>query len=517
VKTTGNRRWWALGAVSLAVLAVGLDGTVLSVALPTLSKALHATESDLQWFTSIYLLVLAASMLPAGLLGDRYGHKKVLLISLGFFGLGSAASGYSTSVGEFMAARVLMGMAGAGVIVMAIAALTVLFSKAERPKAVGVWSAANFLSLPLGPILGGWLLTHYWWGWVFLINVPVAVIGLIAGATLIPESRLVRRPRVDLLGVLTSAAGLVALMYGLIEAGQHGWNNVSALVFIATGLVVLVGFFALERRLTRESAGEPLLDLTLFESKSFTWGVILAAFVVLAMFGALFTMPQYFQGVLGTNPIGSGLRLLSLVAGLVVGALPTARLVQWVGAKVATAAGFVLMAAGLFIGSATSASSSGIFLLSWMAVFGLGVGIAVTSSASAALVELKEERSGVGSAVLQAVNKTGAPLGTAILGSVISAGYLAHLDLRGLSATAASLVRQSVFGGVAVAQELHSRALLVSVRAAFVSGMDRALLVSGAIALLGALLAALFLPKTNSSPQLRQTGNKEEGKTIGTK
>jgi MFS family permease len=154
VKTTGNRRWWALGAVSLAVLAVGLDGTVLSVALPTLSKALHATESDLQWFTSIYLLVLAASMLPAGLLGDRYGHKKVLLISLGFFGLGSAASGYSTSVGEFMAARVLMGMAGAGVIVMAIAALTVLFSKAERPKAVGVWSAANFLSLPLGPILG---------------------------------------------------------------------------------------------------------------------------------------------------------------------------------------------------------------------------------------------------------------------------------------------------------------------------------------------------------------------------
>jgi len=185
VKTTGNRRCGP-SAVSLAVLAVGLDGTVLSVALPTLSKALHATESDLQWFTSIYLLVLAASMLPAGLLGDRYGHKKVLLISLGFFGLGRRRRG-TRRRWRVHGGRVLMGMAGAGVIVMAIAALTVLFSKAERPKAVGVWSAANFLSLPLGPILGGWLLTHYWWGWVFLINVPVAVIGLIAGATLIPS------------------------------------------------------------------------------------------------------------------------------------------------------------------------------------------------------------------------------------------------------------------------------------------------------------------------------------------
>ena len=479
MKDVGARRWWALGAVSLAVLAVGLDGTVLSVALPTLSKALHASELDLQWFTSIYLLVLAASMLPAGLLGDRYGKKKVLLISLAFFGLGSAASGYSTSVAEFMAARVLMGMAGAGIIVMAISALTVLFAKEDRPKAVGVWSAANFLSLPIGPILGGWLLTHYWWGWVFLINVPVAVIGLAAGAVLIPESRLLRRPSVDVVGVTSSAAGLVALMYGLIEAGQHGWGNVVALLFIFIGLAALVGFFGWERRLTRRPGGEPLLDLSLFRSRSFTWGVILAAFVVLSMFGVLFTMPQFFQGVLGTNPIGSGLRLLPLMAGLVAGAIPAAKLASVLGAKVVTTAGFVFLAAGLFIGSTTSVNSSGIFILSWMALLGLGIGIAIATSSSAALVELTEERSGVGSAVLQAVNKTGAPLGAAILGSVLSAGYLAHLNLSGLSASAAIAVRQSVFGGVAAARQLHSKALLASVRAAFADGMDRALLVSG--------------------------------------
>ena len=181
--TRGSMRWWALGAVSLAVLAVGLDGTVLTVALPTLAKTLHASESDLQWFTSGYFLVLAAAMLPAGLLGDRYGHKRVLAIGLALFGVGSVACAYSTSSGQFLAARVLLGLAGAGVIVMAISALTVLFTPEERPKAVGIWAAANFLSLPIGPILGGWMLTNFWWGWVFLINAPVAAIGLIAVIT----------------------------------------------------------------------------------------------------------------------------------------------------------------------------------------------------------------------------------------------------------------------------------------------------------------------------------------------
>ena len=494
----GARRWWALAAVSLAVFAVGLDGTVLSVALPTLSKALDASESDLQWFSSIYLLVLAASMLPVGLLGDRYGHKKVLLVSLGMFGLGSAVSGYSTSVSEFMAARVLMGVAGAGIVVMAISSLTVLFSKEERPKAVGVWSAANFLSLPIGPIFGGWLLTHYWWGWVFLMNVPVAAFGLVAGGFLIPESRPSRRPSVDFLGVALSVGGLVALLYGLIEAGQKSWGDHAALACIFTGLVVLVGFFAWERRLTRLPGGDPLLDLSLFDSASFTWGVILAAFVILSMFGVLFTLPQYFQGVLGTNPIGSGLRLLPLIGGLIVGAVPAAKLSTLVGAKVATTTGFLLLAAGLFIGSATSVLSSPVFIMVWTGILGLGIGIAMATSASAALVEMTVEQSGVASAVLQAVNKTGAPLGTAILGSVLSATYLGHLDLSGLSAPAASAVRQSIFGGVAVAQQLHSIALLTSVRHAFVVGMDRALLVSGAIALVGAVLTVLFLPRSNT-------------------
>jgi DHA2 family multidrug resistance protein-like MFS transporter len=498
-EASGNRRWWALGALAVAVVAVGVDGTVLSVALPTLSKVLHASESDLQWFSSGYFLVLAAAMLPAGLLGDRYGRKKVLVVSLALFGIGSAGCAYSTSVGEFMVARVVIGLAGAGLIVMAFSVLTVLFNKEERPKAVGVMAGATFVAFPIGPILGGWLLSNFWWGWVFLINVPIVVIALTAVVNLVPESRALERPGLDLVGVASSAAGLVILTYGLIKAGQEGWSNTYALAMMVGGVALLVGFIAWERWLSRRPGGQPLLDLSLFGSASFTWGVILAMLPILAMLGILFTMPQYFQGVLGTDAMGSGLRLLPLVAGLMVGAVPAARVVQLVGAKVAVAAGFVLLAVGLLMGSTMSVGSSGLFVAVWMSIAGLGTGLAMATAMSAALVELSEEKSGVGSGVMQAVNKTGAPLGIAILGSVLSAGYLARLDLVGLPKAAATAVRQSVFGGVAVAHQLHSPALLASVQRAFVHGMDVALLVSAAIALAGMVLTVLFLPKSNAS------------------
>ncbi len=511
VAVPGTRRWWALGALGLAALTVGIDGTVLSVALPTLAKALHASESDLQWFSSGYFLVLAAAMLPAGLLGDRYGRKKVLLISLALFGIGSVACAYSTSLTEFLAARVLVVLGGAGLIVMAFSVLTVLFSRAERPKAVGVMSGVTFVAFPIGPILGGWLLSSYWWGWVFLINVPVVVVGLAAVIALVPEARAAQRPGLDLVGVAASAAGLVALTYGLIEAGQDGWTDIGALALMIAGVALLAGFLTWERRLTRRPGGQPLLDLSLFSSASFTWGVILAVVPILALLGILFTLPQYFQGVLGTNAMGSGLRLLPLVGGLVAGALPASRLVRLVGAKVAVTAGFVLLGAGLFTGAMTSMSSGGLYVAAWTAVAGLGTGIAMATAMSAALVELSAEKSGVGSAVLQAVNKTGGPLGIAILGSVLSAGYLARLHLSGLPPAAAAAVRQSVFGGVAVAQKIHSAALLGAVQAAFVHGMDLALAVSAGIAVAGAVLTLVFLPASNAPKKTVQPGMDKDG------
>jgi DHA2 family multidrug resistance protein-like MFS transporter len=493
----GARRWWALGALNLAVLAVGLDGTVLSVALPTLAGALHASESDLQWFSSGYLLVLAASMLPASVLGDRYGRKKVLLYSLALFAVGSAVCAAASSSGEFIAARVLLGFAGAGIIVMSLAAITTLFSEQERPRAIGIWAAVNFLALPIGPILGGWILTSYWWGWVFLLNVPVAFVGLIAAFRLLPEARAHERPRLDLVGVGASVVGVVALVYGLIQAGEHGWSFPAALLEMISGAAILALFLAWESRLSRRPDRQPLVDVALFRSRSYTWGVILAAVAIFAMIGVLFTMPQFFQGVLGTSAMGSGVRLLSLIGGLLVAAVSADRIADLAGAKVTVAIGFAILATGLLIGTATSVGSSGNFIAAWMAIVGVGMGLAMATSISAALSELSEEQSGVGSAVLQAINKV--PLGTAVLGSVLSSAYLTRLDVSVLPASAASAARESIFGAVAVAHKLDSSVLLNSARAAFVHGMDLALLVAGCTAVVGVVLAAVFLPRKHAS------------------
>ena len=408
------------------------------------------------------------------------------------------------SSGAFIAARVLLGIAGSGVIVMAVSALTVLFDAQERPKAVGVWAAANFLAIPIGPILGGWLLTHYWWGWVFLMNVPVTALGLIVVSALVPESRAVRTPGLDPVGIAASVAGLVAVTYGLISAGEHGWGRSGALIPIIGGLALLVAFWLWERWLGSRPDGRPLLDLGLFRSASFTWGVILAAIAVMSMIGVLFTMPQYFQGVRGTDAMGSGVRLLPLIGGLIVGALPADRLVRILGAKLVVAGGFALIATGLLLGSGMDLGTGDGSIAVWMAVLGAGMGLAMATSSSAALSELSSEQSGVGSAVLQAVNKTGGPFGAAILGSVLSSAYLARLELSGLPVAAVRAARESIFGGVAVAGRLHSPAVLHSVRAAFVHGTDQALLVSAAIALGGVLLAILFLPAARLPKDVRQ-------------
>jgi Na+/melibiose symporter-like transporter len=285
------------------------------------------------------------------------------------------------------------------------------------------------------------------------------------------------------------------LTYGLIEAGRNGWGDASALVPISAGLVVLVGFFLWEYLLGKRSHGQPLIDLALFRSSAFTWGVLLAATAGLAMIGVLFTLPQYFQGVLGTDAMGSGVRLLPLIGGLLVGAVPADRVARLVGAKITVALGFALLAAGMLLGSTTTVASSDRFAVLWLVVVGLGLGLTFATASAAALSELTPARSGVGAAVMQALQKTGGPLGTAILGSVLSSAYLSQLNLAGLPAPMASAVRESLFRGIAVARQLQSATLLADIRSAFVHGMDVSLVVAASIAGAGILLALVFLPR----------------------
>jgi EmrB/QacA subfamily drug resistance transporter len=491
---SGAAKWWALGAVALGVVAVGLDATVLSVALPTLAGALHASATDLQWFVSAYTLALAVGLLPGGLLGDRFGRKKVMLITLAVFGLDSLACAYAPNAAAFIAARTLLGLSAGAMIPLVLSIVTVMFTEQERPRAVSIWAAANFLALPIGPILGGWLLTNYWWGWVFLLNIPVVVIGLIAVATLVPESRAAERPGLDLLGILASCTGLGVLVYGFIAAGQYGWSNGTAITAMLAGALLLAGFVAWEARLARQPGGQPLVDLGLFRSARFTWGTILQGFGVFAMFGLLFAAPQFFQTILGVNAMGSGLRLLPMIGGLVAGSIGAERIARVLTVKLTAALGFAVLTAGLALGATMTATTGEGFIALWTAVAGAGFGLVLATAASTALVDLTAESAGIGSAVMQAVQKAGAPLSAGILGSVLAAGYHSGLHLGRLPAAAAGVARNSVYGGLAVARKLGSPALLDSVRAAFVHGMDLMLVTCAGLAVVGVLVALAFLP-----------------------
>jgi DHA2 family multidrug resistance protein-like MFS transporter len=516
MKNPERRRWLALGALALSVLVVGLDLTVLNLALPTLGADLHASTSDLQWFIDAYSLVLAAALLPAGLLGDRYGRKKLLVSALILFGLASLACAYSQTSGQLMAARAVLGLGAAVILPLSIAVIPVLFAPQERQKAIAVVMAAVFLGYPLGPILGGWLLDTFWWGSVFLINVPVIVIALAAVGALMPESRSERRPRIDVAGVAISSLGLTSLVYGFIKAGQDGWGDVTALATITGGAAILAGFVLWERRVSRRPGGQPLVELTLFRSPAFTWGTILSTLVSFALFGILFAMPLYFRDVRGLDSLGAGLRLLPMIGGMIVGmaagtrlqsppkapraADPAAPAGPRVGAKALVATGFVLMAAALASGALTGTHSGTGFGAAWFAVTGAGLGLAMPSAMNAALGALSAERSGAGSALITAFRQVGAALGAAILGTVLSSAYQSRLDLAGLPAAAAGAVRSGISGGVAVAHELGSAALLSSVSAAFVHGLDVMLWCCAGIALAAALLALAFLPRQAGAP-----------------
>src|ERR1700727_2180942 len=233
------RKWWALIAIAASVVVVGLALTILNLALPTIATDLHASTGDLQWIADAYSLVLAAAMLPAGLLGDRLGRKKGMLAALVLFGASSAACAYASGVGELIAARAVLGLGAAAIFPLSLAVIPVLFDPEERQKAIALMASATFISFPIGPIVGGYLLDHFWWGSVFLINVPVVVLALIAVAVLLPESRSERRPSLDVLGVVLSSVGLAGLTYGFIRAGQAGWTDSLALSTMGAGVVVL--------------------------------------------------------------------------------------------------------------------------------------------------------------------------------------------------------------------------------------------------------------------------------------
>jgi len=484
-----RHRWLAMLVIAIALLTVALDVTVLHVALPTLAVELGASTSQLQWFANSYTLVLAAGLLPAGFFGDQLGQKRLFLGALVAFGLASIGCAYAGSAQALILARVGLGVGAAFMIPLSISLLTVLFSPQERGRAVALWTTTTVVGIPLGPVLGGWLLDHFWWGSVFLINVPLILLAVLTLPWLLPATPGLGDPRVDVNGIVLSSAGLVALVYGLIRAGERGWEPWSVWL-VAAGVAVLAAFVAWLRRARR-----PLFDLRLFQSAGFACGSALATVASFAMIGAIFVLPQYFQAVWGSDALGTGLRVLPIIAGLLVGVQVGERLRRrGASAKVVVAVGFGLMTAGLLVGATTGVGAGYGFVAAWLCVVGLGLGFALPTSMDVALGSMAAGRSGVGSALVLALRQVGGALGVAVLGAALNAGYRATVDVDGLPAADAEAVRDSAAAGVRLARATGSAELLESVRGAFVDGLGIMLVVCAAFTALAVLLTLAFLP-----------------------
>jgi DHA2 family multidrug resistance protein-like MFS transporter len=487
---TGARRFGVLIALCLATLVLGLDTTVLNVALPTLAADLDASTSQLQWMANSYNLVLAALLLPAGLLGDRYGRRKIMAMALTLFGAASLACALSDSAGALIASRAALGIGAAMIVPVALSLITALFrTKEERKKAIGFFVVANSIGMPLGPIVGGLLLDHAGWQWIFYLNVPIALIAALAVSLLIPESRSTDRPSIDWLGIALSSAGLAALVYGVTKAGEKSWTDSATLIFLALAVVLLGAFIGWQRR------GGTLIELRLFKEKVFTGSAVLLTVSVFAIFGLLFTIPQYFQGINGSDALHTGLKLLPFIGGMTVGAKLAEPVETKVGTRLLVMVGFVVMAVGFALGAFTDLGTGYGYTAIWIVVVGFGLGCSMPQAMNAGLGVLDPDRAGTGSALLQAFRQVGGTVGVAVLGTVLNSVYRSNVDTEGLPAQAAEVVEKGVGPGLAVAAKTGSAELLASVRDAFMTSFSTTMWVSAGIGIVGATLAAVLMPK----------------------
>lgn len=482
------RRWWALAALGLAVLTLGFDITIMNVALPTIATELEVGTNGLQWMVNAYILVIAGFMLTCGALGDRHGHKRLLLIGLGLFGASSAVAAAVDSAALVIAARGVMGLGAAILMPVSFAVLAALFGPSERGKAVSLLVMGLGIGIPLGPIIGGYLLEHFWWGSIFLINVPIAIIAAIAITVLLPESRDPSPRRPDILGALLSTAGLTALVYGVIEGPTKGWSDPATIGAITAGPLLLTGFVAWELR-----SRDPMIDLHLFAQPQFLWASIAGVLVTFGMLGLLFVVPQYLQFVTGHDAFGTGIRLLPLIGGLVVGAPTGERLAARAGYRLPVAAGLAVLAAAAALGSFTDLRSGYGFVATWLAIAGLGIGMALAPAMDAVLDALPTEQAGSGTAITMTLRQTGGALGVALLGSLLAEGYADRVETAGLPAEAATAARESIAGALAVSIRHGEPAVAASANAAYLHGMTLVLVATAITAGLSGLLTAMLL------------------------
>jgi EmrB/QacA subfamily drug resistance transporter len=509
-QVVGARKGPILAALCLAALVINIDVTIVNVALPSLVRELGATTTSLQWVVDAYTLVFAALILAAGSLSDRVGRKGMLLLGLGVFGAGSLAGSLATSSEQLIAARVVMGVGAAAIFPSTLSLISNVFTeRKERAKAIGLWGATTGVGVATGPIVGGWLLEEFWWGSVFLVMVPIAVIVAALVALTVPTSRDPAAPPLDWRGLALSSLGMGMLILSIIQAPHWGWGSPRTVAAIAAGLGILAVFIDVERRMAC-----PMLDVRLFRNPRFTAasGSIAIAFLTLA--GFTFLITQYFQFIQGYTPLGTGVRLLPVATAIAIASLMGTRLAVRTGNKAVVAVGLALWGATLLWVATNDASTSYLTIAGQMILGGGGLGLITAPATEAIMGAVPTAKAGVGSAVNDATRLFGAALGVAVTGSVAASLYSSRLDQtipHHLPAQAVNAADGSVGGALVAAQNLQhaglagpAHQLSAAASDAFIHSLHGTYPILGAVALVGALIAAALLPSRPTAPAVTQ-------------
>jgi EmrB/QacA subfamily drug resistance transporter len=508
-----ERRWRILGILCLSVIITGMDNFILNIALPTLVRSLHASETQLQWMVDAYILLFAALLLTMGSLGDRFGRRSALQIGLVVFGVGSCLSAFAQSSTMLITTRAVMGIGAAAILPSTLSILTNVFPDDERGRAIGVWAGGSAIGLALGPILGGWLLEHFPWGSVFLINVPVVIFALIAGQLILPNSRDPEASRLDPLGAGLSIVGLVSLVFGIIEVPTRGWTSGEILGAFAAGFVVLAAFVAWELR-----SDHPMLNLSFFRNRSFSAANVTVTLTFFALSSALFFVTQYFQFVLGYSPLQTGYRLLPMVAIMLVMAPIAPRVAERFGNKLPVVAGMLVAAGAIFYFSRITPESGYSHALIGLLVLAVGLFVAMVPATNSIMGSLPPGKAGVGSAMNNTTRQVGGALGVAVLGSILTSTYRSSIQssLSGLPASALAAAKSSVGGAIVVGNGVGGAdgdTIVTVAKNAFVHGMTHGMEVGSVFIVASAIVALLWLPNRIIRPaeaEAEPTGSEEE-------
>ena len=489
-----DRRWWALAVLCLSLLIVFVGNSSLNVAIPTLSRDLHATESQLQWVVAIYSLVFAGLLFTTGALGDRFGRKGALQAGLVLFLLGAILATESTEMWQLIGSRAVMGAAGALIMPSTLSIIINIFPAYERPKAIAIWASITGAAGALGPVASGYLLGHFWYGSVFLINVPIIIVALVAGKFFVPKSRDPEEASLDPIGALLSIVGIVALVYGLIEAPDKGWASAATLTALAIAVVVLALFVAWELHVR-----EPMLDMHFFRNPAFSTGTGGMILVFVSMYGVMFLISQYFQLVLGYSALTAALRLLPIALIMLVVAPFTPRLSARFGAHRTVSFGMLSIATGLALFTLLTPHTSYAYVVVCVVPLTAGIALSMSPMTASIMMAVPARRAGAGSAMNDATRELGAALGIAVLGSIAASKYASKIApfLHGLSPADKSTASTSIAGAHRVAETLPGPAQNVLTAAAdhaFVGGIHLAVTVGAILALISAGIVYRYLP-----------------------